>query len=128
MDTPYGGLIYPRVGSRTWGALANKQMAIYYNKPFCEPCFICEATWGVAMQQQQKKAPNNSPTSSGSVKKKYFNLKKNIYLFICSSIYLFIYLFIFLLSFFQICNAAIVLSILRQILTYLATLLWKKTW
>jgi hypothetical protein len=40
-----------------------------YNKPFCEPCFICEATWGVAMQQQQKKAPNNSPTSSGSVKK-----------------------------------------------------------
>jgi hypothetical protein len=33
----------------------------------CEPCFICEATWGVAKQQQQKKAPNNSPTSSGHV-------------------------------------------------------------
>jgi hypothetical protein len=27
----------------------------------CEPCFICEATWGVAMQQQQKKAPKQFP-------------------------------------------------------------------
>jgi hypothetical protein len=90
------GLIYPRVGSRTWGALANKQMAIYYNKPFCEPCFICEATWGVAMQQQQKKAPNNSPTSSGSVK--FF--KKKFKIFIYLFIYSFIYLFIYFSSFF----------------------------
>jgi hypothetical protein len=39
--------------------------------------------------------------------------------------WLFIYLFFFL-SFFQICNAAIVASIWRHISTYLATLLWKK--
>jgi hypothetical protein len=27
----------------------------------CEPCFICEATWGVAKQQQQKKGSKQFP-------------------------------------------------------------------